>query len=86
MAPVNHAAKVSAAAQDGKARQHAITPDRTETQRRTTAAACMDAVGATKTLVRRDVALVGADGGEEECTHGEQTLTHGLIIGFYGNP
>lgn len=69
VAPVRHAAKIEALAQDGKAERCAIHAYSAEAEVRTTVTTGVRVVGAAETFVRGDEALVEADGGEDEVHH-----------------
>lgn len=69
MATVRNAAEKRSLAQDGETGEHAAPANRTVAERRATGAPGVHAIRTAKTLVRRDVALIGSDGGEDDTTH-----------------
>lgn len=68
-APMGNATQIHAPAQDLEPLQHAESADRPESKGRTTPTPGVDTVGTTETLMRREVALISGDGGEDERAH-----------------
>lgn len=66
---MHHAAEVKATAQDREAEDCAIPSDSPKAQSRAALAAGVHSVGATKTLVWGNVALICTDGGKDKCAH-----------------
>jgi ethanolamine utilization microcompartment shell protein EutL len=84
VAPVHVTAQADAALQHYQPANNTVVPHRPEPQGRATRAPRVQAVGAAKAFVRRDIALVAGDSSQEECTHAwavsviRSTLGYGL--------
>lgn len=70
VAAVCHAAAAHSGAQEGHPAPYTVAAHRAVSQRRATGASGVCSVGAAKTLVRRDVALVNTNSDQCEAAHG----------------
>lgn len=69
MASVRDPAEVKATAQHREAKHDTVPSNRPKAKRGAALAASVGPVSAKKALARREMALIDADGGEEECAH-----------------
>jgi len=74
VASVRDPAKVKAPAQHREAKNDAVPTHRPKAERGAAPAARVGSVSATKTLMGREMALIGTDGGEDERTHGRSAI------------
>jgi hypothetical protein len=66
---MGHATKIETPPEDREADNHSVPSDGTIAKRGATVATSVGAVRAAEALVRRDIALIRGNGGENECAH-----------------